>query len=691
MTRYSRGLLVAVLAIVGGCTDQITHPTGPSSPGRPASSLAAAPAPHGVGAIGIVDQIDAQERTLVLLQTGLDFTPGKGVTITDDRFAVGSRNARLPVLVAPDARISLTGQDKALADLAVGDRVIVAGQREGEALQATVITDLSPVPPPTARQLQNRAAQVIANRNVAPRAGEETWCRVQVADFTKPNQLLFQGCVGGPAIGDMIPVNFPFFWVLLGYLKMDYVSYEASLGGWGFAFPFEFSAQPNAPLVYHVPAVVSLGVAPQPAEPASLSYYGGLGFNVSLNFDFCTNFGDCSDLYTFSVGVGYEAEYTGPGPIDTAQEVDVEEPTCISLGIIDIKGITSLPGELCPVERFQGQPFGADVTAAGTHPTASSRFAFQGGTYAMAVKPDSTALSIRFDNMRWAPVTNDSVVLKFSILNWDILRVPLFATEKDTLPFVSTPYPSTDARMKLARTAAGDPVYQPTSIEFSLPVSKAPTRVTITSGQALSEGTPVSLRLSEAYDGAPISGQTLTIAAVGLGGTRSVMTSLTTNADGIVTVPLPPGQYSIDAQYLESPHYLASSAQMPDVYVYRLTTFVIWGGNAGGLVPGSRVQFWGSGWSKQVTAGSYGGSASFLGYAINLEDDTWDGPPGSSGHGPATIPDIIAVIVTNHVEGRGAHTIGNIVGRAVLRVDDPASYQPNAGHSATGVVRAVIP
>ena len=691
MSIYSRGLLVAVLAIAAGCSDQITRPTGPSLPGGPVTSSVAAPPPQGVGAIGVVDQVNAPERTLVLLQTGLEFTPGKGVTITDDRFAVGSRNAKLPVHVAPNARISLRGEDKTLEDLAVGDRVIVTGQVAGDALDASVITDLSPVQPPAARQLQNRAAQAIATRNVTPRAGEETWCRVQVTDFDKPNQLLFQGCIGGPAIGDMIPVDFPFFWVLLGYLKMDYVSYEASLGGWGFAFPFEFSAQPTAPLVYHVPAVVSLGLAPQPAVPASLSYYGGLGFNVSLNFDFCTNFGDCSDLYTFSVGVGYQAEYTGPGPINTTQEVDVEEPTCISLGIIDIKGITSLPGELCPVERFQGQPFEADVTAGGTHPTASSRFAFQGGTYPMSVTPDSSALKIQFDNMRWAPVTNDSVVLKFSILNWDILRVPLFATEKDTLPFVTTPYPSTDPRMKLARTASGEQVYQPTSIEFTLPVEKAPTRLTITSGQALGEGTPISMRLSEAYDGSAIPGQSLTIAATGLGGSRSVTTSLTTNADGVATLMLPPGEYSIAAQYAESRFYLGSSAQMPDVYVYRLTSFVIWGGNAAGIVPGSRVQFWGSGWWKQVTGGSYGGSASFQGFAIPFDESTWDGPPGSSAHAPPTIPDIIAVIVTSHVEGRGAHTTGNIAGYAVLRVDDPAAYQPNGGHAATGVIRAVLP
>lgn len=118
---------------------------------------------------------------------------------------------------------------------------------------------------------------------------------------------------------------------------------------------------------------------------------------------------------------------------------------------------------------------------------------------------------------------------------------------------------------------------------------------------------------------------------------------------------------------------------------------MIWGGNPGGLVAGTRHQFWGSNWWKQVSGGAYGGNASFQGYAVNATATTWQSPPASSGHGPASVPDVIGVLVTTQVDNRGVRATGNIARRAILRVQSPASYQPNGGHAAFGVLRAFLP
>ena len=56
-----------------------------------------------------------------------------------------------------------------------------------------------------------------------------------------------------------------------------------------------------------------------------------------------------------------------------------------------------------------------------------------------------------------------------------------------------------------------------------------------------------------------------------------------------------------------------------------------------------------------------------------------------------SVPDLIGVIIATEVRARGANSTGNIAGHAVLRVADPAGYRSDGGHSAAGVVRAVIP
>jgi hypothetical protein len=197
--------------------------------------------------------------------------------------------------------------------------------------------------------------------------------------------------------------------------------------------------------------------------------------------------------------------------------------------------------------------------------------------------------------------------------------------------------------------------------------------------------------LSEAYDNSAIVGHTITVRATGLNGTASVAVVASTNAAGVASFVLPVGEYQVTAEYGGAAMYLPSSVQQSPVYVYRPTTFVIWGGNADGIVGGARYQFWGQGWARQVVSGKFEGNPSFQGFAVPVNEATWENPPASSGHGPASVPDLISVIVTTEVTGRGSRTTGNIAAFAVLRVDDPAAYRPDGGHGATGVVRVQLP
>jgi hypothetical protein len=127
------------------------------------------------------------------------------------------------------------------------------------------------------------------------------------------------------------------------------------------------------------------------------------------------------------------------------------------------------------------------------------------------------------------------------------------------------------------------------------------------------------------------------------------------------------------------------------VFVYLPTTFVIWGGNAGGVTLGGRYQFWGAQWSKQVTGGDFTANASFKGYAHTVIDDSWIAGGGNSTRPPDELGELIGVIVSTVITKEGEVITGNVVGHVLLRVENLASYQPNPGHSGFGVMRGEIP
>ena len=119
------------------------------------------------------------------------------------------------------------------------------------------------------------------------------------------------------------------------------------------------------------------------------------------------------------------------------------------------------------------------------------------------------------------------------------------------------------------------------------------------------------------------------------------------------------------------------------------TQFVIWGGNAGGVVPGQRVIFWGEHWWDQVNLPESSKIKDFKGWAETVTGTTWTTKGGNS-KPPKTIPAYISVIVTMSVERAGKDGIhGTVTRHAILRVDSP--YKDDPSKPVYGVVIAVIP
>jgi len=111
---------------------------------------------------------------------------------------------------------------------------------------------------------------------------------------------------------------------------------------------------------------------------------------------------------------------------------------------------------------------------------------------------------------------------------------------------------------------------------------------------------------------------------------------------------------------------------------------------------GDVVNFWGSQWWKNNCMSLFvdNGYPAFKGFATNVDlrpvpthpCGQWQARPGNSGHPPDTIPDVIAIIVTDNVIKNGPNIGGNI--KQIVIVDRDAAlgdnYAGNPGHQGWG-------
>ncbi len=118
--------------------------------------------------------------------------------------------------------------------------------------------------------------------------------------------------------------------------------------------------------------------------------------------------------------------------------------------------------------------------------------------------------------------------------------------------------------------------------------------------------------------------------------------------------------------------------------------FVI--GNLVSQTGGATVNFWGSQWSRNNPMSGGSGPNSFKGFENGLSlpacGSTWTSQPGNSSNPPPTIPQNMAVIVSNSVSKSGAVITGNV--SRIIVVQTNSGYGPSPGHQGTGQVIAIL-
>lgn len=204
-----------------------------------------------------------------------------------------------------------------------------------------------------------------------------------------------------------------------------------------------------------------------------------------------------------------------------------------------------------------------------------------------------------------------------------------------------------------------------------------PTSLHITSPAFLVAGGAVSARLTLTDGTTPVPAQTITFTA------GAATATATTDAAGIArtTLPLAPGVYTLTAASTPTAAFFASSDTQTGLVVFEMTRFVVWGGNqptlAAALPDGTRVQFWGSKWAKQVKAGDWKGDHDFKGWADTVNGLVWSSKGGDS-KPPKTVARYIGVIVATHATRAGDRTTGNVAAIAVVRVDSASDDDDDA-------------
>jgi hypothetical protein len=117
---------------------------------------------------------------------------------------------------------------------------------------------------------------------------------------------------------------------------------------------------------------------------------------------------------------------------------------------------------------------------------------------------------------------------------------------------------------------------------------------------------------------------------------------------------------------------------------------------------GDLVNFWGSQWWKNNCMSLFisNGYPAFKGFATNVSTTPitgypcgeWQARPGNSGHPPATLPNLVNIIVTDNVVKDGNDISGHI--KQIVTVDrsqaSQDNYAGNPGHQGWGVITQIV-
>lgn len=273
------------------------------------------------------------------------------------------------------------------------------------------------------------------------------------------------------------------------------------------------------------------------------------------------------------------------------------------------------------------------------------------------------------------------------------------------------------ARVAIVATVA--PADVPVTVDYagdgSIPALRASSTVTIDREDVLLRYTgktllgtavpqPVSALLLDPDSLAPIANKSITF-TVG-----AVTATAVTDAHGVAATTITlgaaqvSGPNSLTVSFAGDAFYKPAS-RTAAVTIYLSTSFVIWGGNTGGLRLGQHVNFWGSQWENQVLQGHYPWLSAFKGLAdpVNqihicqpaatqstLTPDCWVSKGGQTWPPPISVPAYIEVIVSTAIVKSGVDFYGNVAAAVVVKVDPQPAYAPDPGKPGYGVIVAVI-
>ena len=696
--RYPALVSTLALALLTACGDTPVSPGSAASgdgPFHPADPIPAQPR-VGIGAFGVL--LETTASRIVFRQETFGFAPTADIPAASMHRLppIGAEGARLEVAIDSATAFVVGGTPAELGDLVTGGHYLVLGKLRSGVFTAVTILDLSDshaLTPADRRRMQaGRDTTTMVSRVVTPAPRPRahlSLCIGQGFDYDEAQVLEFQGCWGGPSVADAFDVpDIPVACNPLGCVVVTRMTYTAALGGWGYGFPFRFSATTPG-LVYHVPGTIALDLEPLPATSSALTFSGGLGVGVTLDLDYCTLLG-CFGLGTASISqLSSIHQSTEAAPLP-GEVMTIAEAACPGIGV-PIPGLEdALELGICEDLDLSGELFHANAEASvpgRPFPIASDSIHFDGQPQEFQVRPTALSVELTESGFNYIPTLTVGLKLQLEVLFVTVWESPTLPITDGPFAAITTPFPTGPFTLATDPDLSGD-LPQPTDVAFTFEVAPAPTRLSIISSDFLTEDEPVAARLQEDYDGSPIAGVAVRFTASGEDGT--VVLTGTTASNGVARVRLPAGEYALTAAFAGNEYYLPSEDHREQVFVYRPTTFVIWGGGLGGVQVGQDYLFWGSQWWKQVS-GDDKGIASFKGFAIPTGSTTWRNPPAMAARPPATIARYISVIVTTRFSGTGASLTGNIAGHAILRVDTPEGYRPNPGHDASGVVRAILP
>lgn len=197
--------------------------------------------------------------------------------------------------------------------------------------------------------------------------------------------------------------------------------------------------------------------------------------------------------------------------------------------------------------------------------------------------------------------------------------------------------------------------------------------------------------------GTPLGGKLVTF-TLGSGATAQTCSG-TTLANGTASCSIPSvaqtaGSVAVAASFAGDSFYLPASASST-VDVVAATAggaFVIGDNSAGSPTIGKAVYFWGSQWSKNNSLSGGPAPSAMKGFADSPVSitcgSTWTTHPGNSSSPPASIPNQIAVIVSNNVSKSGSTISGTIVHIVIVQV--APGYGPAPGHVGMGTIVGMV-